>query len=237
MRAFWNFVTNDWYFALPMFAMSVVSIWLVVWRFLLNRSADTDLNVFLPAFQDRLAREGVEGGLRYCREAPGAIPRKLYVAGLETAKFGSAAMRRAMANVIELEILPELNALLPLILAIAKIATMVGLLGTVISMIGTFTTIQELSNSKSGEVAGQAGEIGLALFATALGLIIAIPLVFTHVLFKAWIVSFDVKLKNAAQKLLTLVQATKPTATGPSAATSPLGKSGDKTGEALSSRK
>ena len=57
-------------------------------------------------------------------------------------------MRRAMANVIELEILPDLNFLLPTILAIAKIATMVGLLGTVISMIGTFNEIQ-----KSGRAA------------------------------------------------------------------------------------
>ena len=48
-----------------------------------------------------------------------------------------------MANVIELEILPDLNFLLPPILAIAKIATMVGLLRTVISMINTFNKIQE----------------------------------------------------------------------------------------------
>ena len=52
-------------------------------------------------------------------------------------------MRRAMATVIELEIVPELNFLLPTILAIAKIATMVGLLGTVISMIGTFNQISK----------------------------------------------------------------------------------------------
>jgi biopolymer transport protein ExbB len=51
------------------------------------------------------------------------IPRRLYVAGLETSKQGLAAMRRAMATVIELEIVPELNFLLPTILAIAKIAT------------------------------------------------------------------------------------------------------------------
>ena len=214
MNAFWNFVTHDWYFAIPMFAMSLISVTLVLWRFLLNRNADTDLNTFLPAFQERLARDGTDGALRYCREQHGVIPRKLYVAGLETARQGAAAMRRAMANVIELEILPDLNALLPMTLAIAKIATMVGLLGTVISMIGTFTEIQRITESKSGEVASQAGAIGLALFATAMGLITAIPLVFAHVLFKAWIGSFDVKMKNAAQKLLTLVQSTKPTQAG-----------------------
>jgi biopolymer transport protein ExbB len=85
-------------------------------------------------------------------------------------------------------------------LAIAKISTMVGLLGTVISMIGTFTKIQEAQ----GGVSEQAGSIGLALFATALGLITAIPLVFAHVLFKAQINDFEIKIKKAIQKFLEM---------------------------------
>src|SRR5262249_10255554 len=131
--------------------------------------------------------------------------------GLETSRQGLSAMRRAMANVAELEILPDLNSLLPTILAIAKIATMVGLLGTVISMIGTFSEIQKL-REQGGDIATQSGAIGLALFATALGLVTAIPLVFAHVLFKAWIGNFEVKMKTAAQKLLVLMQAAKPAA-------------------------
>src|SRR5439155_13663452 len=132
----------------------------------------------------------------------------LYVAGLETSRQGLAAMRRSMANVIELEILPDLNFLLAPILAIAKTATMIGLLGTVISMINTFNEIQKTTG---GEIASHSGAIGLALFATALGLVTAIPLVFSHVLFKAWIAKFEVQMKSAAQRLLLLVQNTKGT--------------------------
>jgi biopolymer transport protein ExbB len=210
MQEFWKFVRHDWYFAIPMFCMSFVAITMVVWRIMLNRSANTNMSVFLPELQEILAKEGVEGALRFCKNQPGMIPRRLFVGGLEMSKQGLAAMRRAMANVIELEILPDLNFLLPPILAIAKIATMVGLLGTVISMIGTFAEIEEVSRmkDKSG-ITSQAGSIGLALFATALGLVTAIPLVFAHVLFKAWIGNFEVKLKSAAQKLLLLVQAEK----------------------------
>jgi biopolymer transport protein ExbB len=209
MQEFWRFVTNDWYFAIPMFGMSLAAATLVIWRLLLNLNANTNLNLFLPAFQEKLQREGVEGALKFCRSQTGLIPRKLFAAGLETSKQGMSAMRRAMANVIELEILPELNQLLPTILAIAKIATMVGLLGTVISMIGTFTEIEKLRR-EGGDVTTQSGSIGLALFATALGLVTAIPLVFAHVLFKGWIANFEVRLKSAAQKLLLLMQAVKP---------------------------
>ena len=212
MRAFSTFVTKDWYFAYPMFAMSISALALVIWRILLNVNAKTNMSEFLPMFQRKLQTEGIDGALRFCRSREDMIARKLYVAGLDTSKQGLAAMRRAMANVIELEILPDLNFLLAPILAIAKVATMVGLLGTVISMIGTFTAIQ---NSQGSNVTGHSGEIGLALFATALGLVTAIPLVFAHVLFKDWIDKFEIRMKSAAQKLLLLVQSAKPANMGP----------------------
>jgi biopolymer transport protein ExbB len=175
---------------------------------LLNINANTNLNEFLPDFQKKLEQGGVPGALTFCRQRTDVIPRRLYVAGLETSKQGMAAVRRAMANVIELEIMPDLNFLLPTILAIAKIATMVGLLGTVISMIGTFNEIQKAS--KGSDIGSQAGAIGLALFATAMGLVTAIPLVFTHVLFKAWQAQFELRMKSGAQKLMVLLQSTKP---------------------------
>src|SRR5436305_14127057 len=138
MQEFLKFVRHDWYFAIPMFCMSFVAVTMVVWRIMLNRGSNTNMSALLPELQEKLAKEGVEGALRYCKSQPGMIPRRLFVGGLETSSQGIAAMRRAMANVIELDVLPDLNFLLPPILAIAKTATMIGLLGTVISMIGTF---------------------------------------------------------------------------------------------------
>lgn len=219
MQVFKDFIFHHWYFAVPMFAMSAIALALVFWRLFLNFSARTNLSTFLPQLQDRLAREGVEGAIQFCKTQPGLIARKLCVVGLETSRQGLAAMRRAMVNVVELEILPQLNFLLPMILALAKIATMVGLLGTVISMIGTFN---ELTSMKSGnELGGKGKDIGLALFATALGLVTAIPLVFAHVLFKAWIHSYEVSMKSAAQKLLLLVQAARTPAAAPSGVIAP----------------
>src|SRR4051812_9932758 len=153
MSAFVKFVTHDWYFAIPMFLMSFAGITLVIWRWLLNVNANTNMSEFLPAFQQRLEKGGVAEALSFCRGRTDMIPRRLYAAGLENSKQGMAAVRRAMASAVELEILPDLNFLLPSILAIAKVATMVGLLGTVISMIGTFNKIQEAK----GGVSEQAG--------------------------------------------------------------------------------
>jgi biopolymer transport protein ExbB len=227
MSAFISFVTADWWIAIPMFLMSIAGITLVIWRLLLNINGTTNLNEFLPAFQQKLDKDGVEAALRYCRNRQDIIPKRLYAAGLDVSKQGLAAVRRSMANAIELEILPDLNFLLPSILAIAKVATMVGLFGTVVSMIKTFNEIQKTAGA--GGVASQAGGIGLALFATALGLITAIPLVFSHVLFKAWVAQFEVRMKSAAQKLLLVLQAAKdkpakPAATGSAASSASSSK-------------
>jgi biopolymer transport protein ExbB len=218
MQAFGRFIIDDWWIAIPMFLMSLTGVTLVIWRLMLNSNSNTQMNEFLPGFSTKLEKEGVEPCLAFCRGRTDLIPRKLYVAGLETYKQGLAASRRAMGNITELEIIPDLNFLLPSILAIAKIATMVGLFGTVISMINVFDLM-----AKGGDQQEQAKKIGLALFATALGLVTAIPLVFSHVLLKAWVSQFEVRLKSAAQKLLILLQAKPPMGKAPPPPAAPPG--------------
>ena len=209
MNALRNFFLDEWYFSAPMTLMAFIAFSLVAWRFLLNLSARSSLDDLWPDLQETLKRKGTRGAVALCRDEKGLIPNLLFTAGLEASEQGVAAMRRSMASAIELEVMPRLNFLLAPILGIAKISTMVGLLGTVISMINTFNAI---SSAKSGDPSGvtsQAGAIGLALFATAMGLMIAIPLVFCHVMFKDWIHRFDTRMKASAQKLITLVQNTR----------------------------
>src|SRR5207237_9790647 len=75
------------------------------------------------------------------------------------------------------------------------------------SMIETCSAIGEaIAKGEAGGAGASAGKIGLALFATAMGLLTAIPLVFTHVLFKDKIHKFELLMKSSGQKLITLVQ-------------------------------
>ncbi len=206
MNAVYDFFIKEWYFSIPLVIMSLIAAALVLWRLLLNNTANTDLDDFLPVFQQTLRKGGIKAAVALCKEEKGLIPNRLFIAGLEAADQGAAAMRRSMANENELEIVPRLHFLLAPILAIAKIATMVGLFFTVISMINTFNAIGEgASSGKAKEIGGHASKIGLALFATALGLFTAIPLVFSHVLFKEWIAKFEIRVKASSQKLITLV--------------------------------
>src|SRR5215208_3331147 len=104
MNAAIKFFTEEWYFALPPVVMSICSACLVTWRVLLNRSAKTDMDEFLPVFQETLRKKGIKGAISLCKEEPGLIPNHLFVAGLEAADQGAAAMKRSMATETELEI-------------------------------------------------------------------------------------------------------------------------------------
>jgi biopolymer transport protein ExbB len=206
MNAVKDFFIGEWYFALPLVIMSLIAAALVIWRIMLNNTAKTDMDDFLPVFQETLRKKGVKGAIALCKEEKGLIPSRLYVAGLEASEQGTAAMKRSMATEAELEIVPRLHFLLAPILALAKIATMVGLFFTVISMINTFDALGDQGKQGGArEIGSHSKKIGLALFATALGLFTAIPLVFSHVLFKEWIARFENKIKIASHKLVTLV--------------------------------
>src|SRR5262245_28332106 len=99
MSAFKHFVTHDWWIAVPMFLMSFTGIMLVIWRILLNINGNTQLSSFLPTFQQKLDKEGVEGALSFCRKRDDIIPKRLLAPGLEIYKQGGlSAARRAMAN-------------------------------------------------------------------------------------------------------------------------------------------
>ena len=52
MEAFVHFVVNHWFFAIPMFGMMIAAGVMVIWRMLLNHNAKTDMNLFLPRFQE-----------------------------------------------------------------------------------------------------------------------------------------------------------------------------------------
>ena len=64
MKAFLNFLVGDFYIAIPMLLMSLAGLALVIWRLLLNINGKTNMNEFLPVFQNKLEREGIESGGR-----------------------------------------------------------------------------------------------------------------------------------------------------------------------------
>lgn len=181
--------------------LSLASVGVVAWRLWLNHHAKTDLPEFLRRLEDELKQRGVAGAVQMCEQQPGIVP-KLFVTALQTGPQGKVATRSAIANAIELDIIPDLNFLLPLILVFAKLAPMLGLLGTVWGMILAF---QKIAGATRVEPSALSKDIGMALFTTAEGLIIAIPLIFIYTMFRERVSKFELDLQKAAQAAMNLL--------------------------------
>ena len=209
---------NGPFFLTVFVILFLTSFTLIFWRWLLNRGATADLAEFLHRLREYLADGGHEEALDLCEEESAVVAKVLKTA-LENSPQGKVAVRNAMADKIELEIIPDLNFLLPWILVLAKLSPMVGLLGTVWGMINAFGKIAGAVKVNPSDL---AGDIGMALFTTAEGLLIAIPLIFAYTMFRERVNRFEVDLQRAAQaalRLFPLMTAKSPRSAPPPLAT------------------
>lgn len=201
-----TFLKTLWYANGPVFtfvflALFLTGVTLVIWRILLNLSVRTDLAVFLNRLEEELTQRGIAGALEYCQAEPSLAPQ-IFATALQTHHLGKVATRTAIGNLIELDLIPRLNRLLPIILLLAKLAPMLGLLGTVVGMILAF-----------GKIAGQtkvdpsalANDIGMALYTTAEGLLLAVPLILAYTLFREYVAKAEMDLQRAAHAALSLL--------------------------------
>ncbi len=183
--------------------LSLASLTIVIWRLWLNINAKTDLAEFINRLKEELGQGGRQAALELCEDEPGVVP-KVFATTLRTCDQGRVATRNAVGNLVELEILPGLNFLLPLIVVLAKLSPMVGLLGTVSGMIMAFSKIAGATKVNPSDL---ASDIGMALFTTAEGLIIAIPLIFAYSMFRERVNRFELDLQRAAQAAMEMLPA------------------------------
>jgi biopolymer transport protein ExbB/TolQ len=104
-----------------------------------------------------------------------AVPQLILVA-LANSRRDFATLRRIVAERFEREVLADIEYRLSWVNTVVKTAPMLGLLGTVLGMISAFAKIagQKSSGQDTGAL---ANDISFALITTAVGLLIAIPLV------------------------------------------------------------
>lgn len=133
---------------------------------------------FLAEIRDRLAGRDYEGVQQLCDSPPywsKVVPQLILVA-LANGDRPPVVLRRTIADKFEREILAEMEYRMSWVNTIVKSAPMLGLLGTVLGMISAFGKIA--TAAESGNAATSlASDISFALITTAVGLIVAIPLI------------------------------------------------------------
>ena len=141
-----------------------------------SKAAQAD--AFLNDVRDNLSSGNAEAVVELC-DSPGywskAVPNLVHYA-VENLHRPPNKVRRMLAERFETEVLADLEYRAGWIATVIKSAPMLGLLGTDIGMINAFQTIA--GSGKSGvDPSLLADDIGVALFTTAIGLTVALPMV------------------------------------------------------------
>lgn len=133
---------------------------------------------FFDEVRERLQKRDFEGVAELC-DSPlywsKAVPQLILVA-LQNRNLGVQKLRRLLGEKFERDILADLEYRTSWVATIVKSAPMLGLLGTVMGMINAFAKIATAQQAGTNPKV-LADDISFALFTTALGLMIAIPLV------------------------------------------------------------
>lgn len=154
---------------------------------------------FLDGVRDSMSNQNYEEAADLC-DSPNywakAIPQLIMV-GLANRQRPTNKIRKTMGEHFDREIQADLEYRMSWINTVVKTAPMLGLLGTVTGMIQAFGKIAAASKGGT-DPSALAGDISFALFTTAMGLIIAIPLVMGG----AWINVRIGKLQDEVQQYL-----------------------------------
>jgi biopolymer transport protein ExbB len=126
------------------------------------------------------------------------LPRILK-AGLSKSNRREKEIERAMEEEM-LRALPTINRGVGFLGLLGNTATLLGLLGTIFGLIKAFSGVSAASASARQQVLAEG--ISIAMYTTAFGLIVAVPILFAHQIISGRIEKLLIQLEEGATSLL-----------------------------------
>src|SRR5689334_13459453 len=190
-----------------LFLLSVWSLGVMIDRFLMYQAARKQSRVFVQQVAGALREGKLDEAISIAERNKKSHIAKVVATGLS--EFQAASAQVADEEVIEaakrgLErsvaiVHAEMKRGLSGLATIGATAPFVGLFGTVMGIIGAFKGIAAQHASGLSAVAGGIAE---ALVTTALGLLVAVPAVWTYNYFTNKVEAFDVEMDNSSMELV-----------------------------------
>jgi biopolymer transport protein ExbB len=159
---------------------------------------------FMFEIQKYVLANDLDGAIRVCNGAGDAALPKVIKAGLMRASRNEEQIQNAL-DAASLEIIPQLERNLPYLALIANIATLLGLLGTISGLIKSFAAVA-MADPAQRQAILSAG-ISEAMYATALGLMVAILTMVLHSFLAARASRIIAEIDEHSVKLLDLLSA------------------------------
>lgn len=133
---------------------------------------------FFNQIQKLVMANNIDRAIKLCNAADKAALARVVKSGLTRANKTEADISAAVEEAM-LEVVPLINKRVAMIAALANIATLLGLLGTIFGMISAFDAVANAPADKRSQALAKG--IGIAMNTTGFGLMIAIPLLASHV--------------------------------------------------------
>ena len=175
----------------------LVGVLVIVWKFFDIMMKAGATRKILREVDELLAQQQIKEALELTRESNSPAANILY-AGLERRDEGTDRVLKAIENQGLIE-LSKLERGLVVLATLTNIAPLMGFLGTVMGMIAAFQAIEFAGEVDATTV---AGGIKIALYTTAAGLAIAIPISICHNYFVSRIDSLVIDMEESAQKMI-----------------------------------
>jgi len=166
--------------------------------------ANIDGTAFMAQIQKLIMANNIDKAIKLCNAEPNrALPRVLK-AGLTRANQKGSDVQNAVDESI-LEVYPLLNQRTGYLPMLANVATLIGLLGTIQGLIQAFEAVAHASAETKGALL--AAGISTAMFTTAAGLIVAIPILVLHAIVQARTVKIMDEIDQYSLKTVNLLGA------------------------------
>jgi len=194
---------------IALFLMSATSLVITAERMLFFRKTKAD-SIRFAMSMERLLSEGrlFEAAQQPAGKDGGYLGRTME-SGLKafTRTFGSSReyVLETVGRALEKQTQRELQTMKRgqgVVATVSSTAPFVGLLGTVM---GIVTSFQSMASSGSGGLGAVSGGISEALVTTAIGLVVAIPAVFSFNWLQSWIDARGIDLAESSNDLLDMV--------------------------------
>jgi biopolymer transport protein ExbB len=183
----------------PLIFASVVALAIIGERIWSLNSSLVAPKTLLPKVQDWLRQGGVNDEMISNLDRHSPLGR-LFAAGLRNVNSSREMMQEAIEDAGR-AVTHELERFLTTLGTIASISPLLGLLGTVIGMVEIFSAL----TPSGGSPAQLAHGISVALYNTAMGLIVAIPSMIFYRFFRAKVDALVMQMEQESIKLVDIV--------------------------------
>jgi biopolymer transport protein ExbB len=197
----WSFVIKGGYIMIPICICGVLTLGIIIERFLFLKNSQIDSEKFIKSIEDFLRRRKIKEAIEICEKNPKPVPNIIKAALLKIDRTREE-IRQTIEDSANHQI-PELEKYLGILATIATIAPLLGLLGTVTGMIKAFMVIEMREGLvHPGDLARGIWE---ALITTVGGLVVAIPAYLSYNYFVSRINNFIIEMEKSATKLIDII--------------------------------